>query len=103
MRVVHDHAPEGGKEETLTSIFNPDPTVNPNSCKTGAQQNFPAGPAVKNLPCNAGHAGSIPGWGTKISHAVEQLSPRSQTTEPPSSGPHPPQLKSPWASAKDPP
>lgn len=25
----------------------------PNSCKTGAQQNFPAGPAVKNLPCNA--------------------------------------------------
>ena len=29
---------------------------------------------VKNLPCNAGHVGSIPAWETKIPQAVEQLS-----------------------------
>ena len=29
----------------------------------------PGGPLVKNLPCNARDAGSIPGQGTKISHA----------------------------------
>ena len=28
-----------------------------------------------NLPYNAGDASSIPGWGTKIPHAVGQLSP----------------------------
>ena len=28
----------------------------------------------KNLPCNAGHMGSIPGQKTKILHATEQLS-----------------------------
>ena len=27
---------------------------------------FPGGPEVKNLPCNAGNAGSIPNQGTKI-------------------------------------
>ena len=37
---------------------------------------FPGGPVVKNLPCNAGDVGSIPGQGTKILHAVElKLSP----------------------------
>ena len=30
---------------------------------------------VKNLPCNVGNVGSIPGEGTKISHASGQLSP----------------------------
>ena len=34
---------------------------------------FPASPVVKNLSRNAGDAGLIPGWGTKISHAAEQL------------------------------
>ena len=29
----------------------------------------------KNLPCNVGNSGLIPGWGTKIPHAVEQASP----------------------------
>ena len=41
---------------------------------------FPSGPVVKNSPCNAGDSGSIPGWGTKILHAVEQLSPSTTTT-----------------------
>ena len=45
-------------------------------------RDFPGGPGVKNPPSNAGDAGSIPGRGTKIPHAVEQLSPRAATTEP---------------------
>ena len=36
---------------------------------------------VKNLPSNAGDAGLIPGRGTKIPHATEQLSPRTATVE----------------------
>ena len=35
---------------------------------------FPVGPVVKNLPRNSGDVGSIPGPGTKIPHASEQLS-----------------------------
>ena len=42
---------------------------------------FPGGPVAKNLPSNAGHAGCIPGQGTKISHAVKQLNPRTTTRE----------------------
>ena len=38
---------------------------------------FPGGPVVKNPPCNAGDTGLIPGWGTKIPYATEQLSPRT--------------------------
>ena len=36
-------------------------------------RNLPGGPVVKNPPSNAGDKGSIPGWGTKIPHAVGQL------------------------------
>ena len=46
-----------------------------------SQQDFPGGPVVKNLPSNAGDPGSIPGWGTKIPHAMGQLSPCATTTE----------------------
>ena len=38
-------------------------------------QDFPGGPVVKNLPCNAGDGGLIPGRGSKIPHAAKQLSP----------------------------
>ena len=37
---------------------------------------------VKNPPSNAGDAGSIPGRGTKISHAAGQLSSSATNTEP---------------------
>ena len=37
---------------------------------------------VKNLPCNAGDTGLIPGWGTKVPHAEEQLIPSATVTEP---------------------
>ena len=35
----------------------------------------PGGPVVKNPPYNVGGSGLIPGWGAKIPHVVEQLSP----------------------------
>ena len=38
-------------------------------------------PVVKNPPSNAGDAGLIPGWGTKIPHATGQLSPQEATEE----------------------
>ena len=45
-------------------------------------KDFPGCPVVKNPPCNAGDMGSTPGQGTKIRHALEQLSPHATTTEP---------------------
>ena len=36
---------------------------------------------VKNLPCNVGEESLIPGWGTKILHALGQPSPRTATTK----------------------
>ena len=49
---------------------------------------------VKNPPSNAEDAGSIPGRGTKIPHAVGQLSLRATTTEPARSRACVPQLES---------
>ena len=37
---------------------------------------------VENLPCNAGDVSSIPGQGTKIPHALGQLSLCANTMEP---------------------
>ena len=37
----------------------------------------PGGPVVKNSPPNAGNMGSIPGQGTKVLHALGQLTPRA--------------------------
>ena len=49
--------------------------------KCSCLREFPGGPVVENPPSNAGDAGSIPGWGTKIPHAAGQLSPCATTTE----------------------
>ena len=38
--------------------------------------------SAKNLPCNAGDLGSVPGWETKIPHAMEQQAPKSQLESP---------------------
>ena len=43
---------------------------------------FPGSPVVKNLPSNAGDAGSIPGRGTKIPLAAGQLSLYSPVKDP---------------------
>ena len=40
-------------------------------------RDFPGGSVVKNLPVNAGDVSSIPGPGTRVPHAVEQLSLRA--------------------------
>ena len=40
-----------------------------------SSKDFAGGPVVKNLPTNAGDAGSIPGQRIKIPHATGQLSP----------------------------
>ena len=71
---------------------------------------FPGCPVVKYPPYNAGDTGLIPGQGTKIPHAVGQLSPCATTTElarlnwrasvplttePTHSGTHTPQLQNP--------
>ena len=45
-------------------------------------RDFPGSPIVKNLFCNAGDEGSIPGQGTKIPHAPEQLTPHAATRRP---------------------
>ena len=44
-------------------------------------RDLPGGPVVKDPPFNAGDAGSVPGQGTKITHAMGQLSPCTTTTE----------------------
>ena len=54
---------------------------------------FPGGPMAKNPPSNAGDAGSIPGWGTKIPCAAGQLSLRATTTELTCPGARAPQLE----------
>ena len=36
---------------------------------------FPGDPVVKIPLCNARDVGLLPSWGTKIPHAMEQLSP----------------------------
>ena len=41
-----------------------------------------SGPVIENLTCNAGDTSSIPGWGTEIPHAAEQLSLHATTREP---------------------
>ena len=50
--------------------------------KMCVNRDFPGGSVVKNPPSNAGDTGSIPGRGTKIPHAVGQLSLHAATTEP---------------------
>ena len=56
----------GEKEKTTLNAFK--------SSKVSVQD-FPGGPVVKNPPCNARDAGSVPGWGTKMPHALPQLAP----------------------------
>ena len=82
------------------------------SSKIDCLRDFSGGPVVKNLPYNAGDVGSTPSQGTKILHAVGQLSLHAtttelmclnerahmpQTTEPTCYGAHAPQLQSPCA------
>ena len=49
--------------------------------KLEAVQDFPGGPVLRNPPFNAGGAGSIPGWGTKIPYAEGKLTSCASATE----------------------
>ena len=42
---------------------------------------FPGGPVVKNLPCSAGDAGLILGWGTKIPQTFRAPKPMHHSEE----------------------
>ena len=44
-------------------------------------RDFSGGPVVRNLPSNAEDMGSIPGWETKIPHALEEASLCTATRE----------------------
>ena len=44
-------------------------------------RDFSGGPLIRSLPCNAGNISSIPGQGTKIAYAKEQLSLLTTTRE----------------------
>ena len=57
---------------------------------------------VKNPLCNAEDLGSIPGWGTKVSHSIEKLSLHAVTTKPVHFGGCMPQLESLYTTMKDP-
>ena len=56
--------------------------------KEAFSRDFLGGPVVKNPPYKAENAGSIPGQGTKIPHASEQLISHTTTTELEHSGAH---------------
>ena len=61
-------------------------TFGTSNCKTESVNSqkcgFPGGPVVTCPLCNTGDLGLIPGWGTKIPHVAEQLSPHATTTNP---------------------
>ena len=44
------------------------------STNSNKARDFPGGPGVKNLPCNAGDTGSIPGWETKSPYSTTRES-----------------------------
>ena len=46
-----------------------------------SNRDVPGGPTVKNPPCSSGDSGSVPGRGTKVPYAKEQLSPRATARE----------------------
>lgn len=49
--------------------------------KVKMKEDFPCGPMVKDLPCNAVDRGSIRSWGTRDSTRHRAASPRVTTTE----------------------
>ena len=63
---------------------------------------FPGGPVVKNPPSNARDMGLIPGQGTKIPYASEQLSPHTTTRESTCSNYRILQNLEPWNTAPEP-
>ena len=93
--------PDGIRGVLFTRIYH-DLTIKlrHNRCSKCLLGDFVGGPVVKNPTSSVGDMGSIPACGTKIPHALEQLSPGSATTESTRSGAHRPQLESPHDAVK---
>ena len=91
--LLHTHSPQNCEEASAKKTRNndfmwfPQPT-NPSSSSphwtspsNKNSRDFPGGPVVNSLPCNAGNTGSIPGRETKVPHTEGLLSPCSTTGE----------------------
>ena len=80
------HGSEMRTEPRGSFLFGPSLCLVPKSAfphfRSEKLGDFPDGPMIENSPPKAGDVGSIPGLGTKISHAVGQLSLCTATTEP---------------------
>ena len=92
IRVPEGEERENGTENIFEKIM----------VKNCPNWDYPGGPVVKNPPSNAGDEGSIPHRGTKILHAMGQLSPCTATTEPMHSRACTPLERSPRAIMKSP-
>ena len=62
-RDLHCSIPEIKKKKKKMESFHANQNI-------GQYGDFPVGPVVTNLPSNARDACLIPGWGTKIPHAM---------------------------------
>ena len=60
----------------------PRDSVKKSQLRVKQDRNFPGSAVVKNAPSSVGNLGSIPGWGTKIPQAAEQLSLSTAIREP---------------------
>ena len=79
---MESHAfPQSMKSQT-TEELRKQVTIRNVKVKISSIWDFPGGSLVKNLPCNAGDSGPIPGQGTKIPRVLEKLSSCATMTEP---------------------
>ena len=67
--------------ETKTLAFNEGRQGRQTDNRKEVLEDFPRDPVVKNPLSNVVGMGLIPGWGTKIPHAVRQLSPQAATKD----------------------
>ena len=90
--LTHTHSTTPGQPQSPMTWHTPSVLVNEQLYWGTAQRSsvrsptegFPCGPVVENPSSNAGDVGWIPGRGTKIPHAMVQLSLRATTREKPS-------------------
>ena len=68
----------GEKPQGSNESVHPPPT---GPASFAESRDVPGGPGVENLPSNARDAGLIPAWGTRIPHALGQLSLYGTTRE----------------------
>ena len=75
------HAIRNGSSTCLLPVSSPQKkhkeTTSDQISRPALRGTFPGGPVVRSSPSNVGDVGSIPGRGTKILHALGQLSSRA--------------------------